>query len=417
MTGSIIINAGAYAVGHAGTQALPTYTFTGATSYGMWLKGANTLAFSAAATEIMSLTSSTVALRKIVQCTEQVQAPVGDLAAPSYAFTNDTNTGMRSVGTDGLALVAGGSDRLTIDNFGTSILNGLSATGIITTTYADSETDPSIYLMSSPNNAKIGFYRDANDSLGVSSNGALVWSFRNSEHITLKTIRPNAVNTLACGTATRYWTTSYATTWTDVSDVRVKTNISPFSAGLDLINSFAPQTFDFTVGTPATPSKILGLIAQDVANVMYNAGFDILSQNVIDNPYVETNDPTESVAYTGAKRADDDVYSINYSAIGCLLINAIKELTARVVALENAPSSQKLSTISEAMTSSGESTTAHVGDYKDTTQETITKMKREMKAMKAQIAGLRAEMDSMAAAEMMRSQREEFEAFDLVEAP
>lgn len=57
----------------------------------------------------------------------------GTVSAPGVRFTADGDTGLRRVGTNSIAVVAGGADRLTVDTAGASVTGNLSVSGTLTT--------------------------------------------------------------------------------------------------------------------------------------------------------------------------------------------------------------------------------------------------------------------------------------------
>jgi hypothetical protein len=108
---------------------------------------------------------------------------------------------------------------------------------------------------------------------------------------------------------------SGSSSWNVSSDARSKDNIVDFPEGLDLIEKLQPRSYDWIggreKGEPGTPS--FGLIAQEVA---------------------------EAIAGTGADGrglvlgSDEQGYGVSYASLVVPLINAVKELSARVKELE-----------------------------------------------------------------------------------
>jgi hypothetical protein len=119
--------------------------------------------------------------------------------------------------------------------------------------------------------------------------------------------------TISGATATK----ASGTTWANPSDRRIKKNIAPYAQGLAAILALEPKTFEFNgLGGSQDGLGGIGLIAQDVEPVM-----------------------PEMVAVTPTKlRADDaapvDLLTLDTTALSLALVNAVKELTARVAALE-----------------------------------------------------------------------------------
>lgn len=99
----------------SGVAAAPNYRFVGDNNTGMYRVAANTLGFSTGGTNALTLGSdqtSTFAAALL--------APDGSNAAPSYSFTGDTDTGIYSDAADTLKLATGGADAITIADDQTS---------------------------------------------------------------------------------------------------------------------------------------------------------------------------------------------------------------------------------------------------------------------------------------------------------
>jgi len=103
--------------------------------------------------------------------------------------------------------------------------------------------------------------------------------------------------------------------WSFVSDSRDKSNITALPVGLDFVNSLEPRQFEWSIrdsevdfGKPAS-----GLIAQEVDSVVedFNAGY----LNLVD-------------------KNDAERYTLTQTNLIPVLINAIKELSAKNDALE-----------------------------------------------------------------------------------
>lgn len=108
-----------------------------------------------------------------------------------------------------------------------------------------------------------------------------------------------------------------SSSWTVVSDERVKTNIQDYTTGLTEILQINPKTFDYNgkAGFDTTTGNI-GIIAQDVQGIM-----------------------PETINTYEAKLNEDDaeeteLFNFDSHPIQFALINAVKELNAKVEALE-----------------------------------------------------------------------------------
>ena len=106
--------------------------------------------------------------------------------------------------------------------------------------------------------------------------------------------------------------------FTIFSDARTKKDVTPYSKSTDAINTLSPIDFKYNgqYGTPNDNVVRTGLIAQDVLN-------SALPEIITTRPYKDPN--------TGQTT---DIYQLDSSALVFTLINAVKELDARVKALE-----------------------------------------------------------------------------------
>jgi len=96
--------------------------------------------------------------------------------------------------------------------------------------------------------------------------------------------------------------------WNFLSDVRTKQNIQPFEEGLDLLQKIEPIRFEYNgKGGSAEGQEAIGISAQDLQQIF---------------PYMVTDGE------------EDKFLTANTSAMRYVMINAIKELSARVHELE-----------------------------------------------------------------------------------
>jgi len=87
----------------------PTYSFIGDTDTGIYTAAANTISIVAATSAILTIDGDTATSAQVVALSAT------GVAAPTYSFIGDINTGMYHPATDQVALVAGGSALLVID--------------------------------------------------------------------------------------------------------------------------------------------------------------------------------------------------------------------------------------------------------------------------------------------------------------
>ena len=105
--------------------------------------------------------------------------------------------------------------------------------------------------------------------------------------------------------------------WTITSDARVKTNVNPYTKGLEAILSINPITYDYNgkAGFEKLTGNI-GIIAQDILNIM---------PECINTYKAKLNEDDEE---------STELYNFNSHALTFALINAIKELKAEIEILK-----------------------------------------------------------------------------------
>jgi hypothetical protein len=105
------------------------------------------------------------------------------------------------------------------------------------------------------------------------------------------------------------------------SDARLKENVSEFQDGLAVVLQLTPKWYEYNgLGEmPHDGKRYVGLIAQDVETLL---------------PYMIGHDTTRKLHPTDLQTTD--FFTLSESALPYILLNAIKELTARVAALETA---------------------------------------------------------------------------------
>jgi hypothetical protein len=113
-------------------------------------------------------------------------------------------------------------------------------------------------------------------------------------------------------------TSYFGPAWSGPSDARIKTDVTPYALGTAAIKQLRPVTYVYNgdYGSPDTNVVQTGLIAQEVMTTPFSS---------MVGSYVYT-DPQTKVQTT--------LYNLNTSQLVFALINAVKELDARVKALE-----------------------------------------------------------------------------------
>jgi hypothetical protein len=119
-------------------------------------------------------------------------------------------------------------------------------------------------------------------------------------------------------TAVTAATCYFGTTWTNLSDARIKKDVATYSFGTEALNQLRPVTYVYNgqYGSPNGGATQAGLIAQEVLNTPLAS---MVGTRVYTNP--ETGEQTT-------------LYDLNTNQLVFALINAVKELSARIQKLE-----------------------------------------------------------------------------------
>lgn len=140
-----------------GTEALPSYTFTGDLNTGWYWIGADHIGCSISGTLALDLDATDLVL------TVPVRGPAGSAASPTFSFSTDSNSGMYSGGADSLLLGTGGNGHWQLNSAGqwmSQIGSPASAPAFSFTTDTDT-----------------GIYRDAANTLRFATGGTLRGTF------------------------------------------------------------------------------------------------------------------------------------------------------------------------------------------------------------------------------------------------
>lgn len=182
-----------------------------------------------------------------------------------------------------------------------------------------SVTLPSSYPTLSANNTFTGQNVFNNASAPLTINGLLLLSFgggpasvySNGSFIQMGVASGNLTQTTAAANSGTTSTGPY----TNVSDARIKENVAPLTGALDLVKQLNGVYFTY-IANPDIGRQV-GLIAQDVLSVIP----EVVSETTIEVP--------------GAAEGEPNQYGISYASLVPVLINALKEMDARLTALEN----------------------------------------------------------------------------------
>lgn len=134
---------GGYARGVNGAVATPTFSFLNDTNTGIYSVGADNIGISVGGTLRFDITGSAIT------STLPHIGPVGSASAPSYAFTGDTNTGMYRSAGGVLSFTAGGNQTMTMDGTVIAVLDpvrGQNGSSSAPTYSFTNETNTGLYL-------------------------------------------------------------------------------------------------------------------------------------------------------------------------------------------------------------------------------------------------------------------------------
>ena len=227
----------------------------------------------------------------------------GSVTQGAIYFADDKNTGIYSPSNDEIAFSTAGTSRLVVDSNG--------KVGIATTSPGDYHTHASNLVVHGTGDSGVTI------ASGTGSDGRIMFAdgitgtaesegtirydhnddsmyFSTSDEIVLKLdVSKNATfeGTVTC------------TSLTETSDIALKTNIEPITNVLDKINQITGYKYDFTKSN----SPSIGVIAQDVEKV-----------------------------FPELVHGEDGSKSLQYSGLIGALIESVKELSAKVAALESA---------------------------------------------------------------------------------
>lgn len=171
------------------------------------------------------------------------------------------------------------------------------------------ETQVGVALRANSGPEGTAIYAYSPDGAGVNVGGGGVKIFGNGNWISGFQLELNANSAVKPTSGT----------WTVASDSRVKTNINPYTKGLETILAINPVTYDYNgkAGFDPTVTGNIGIIAQDILNII-----------------------PESINTYHAKLNEDDeekteLYNFDSHALTFILINAVKQLSAEIELLKS----------------------------------------------------------------------------------
>jgi hypothetical protein len=322
----------------AGAVGTPSLTTSGDTNTGIFFPAADTIAFTEGGTEALRINSDS-----------QTVYPLGTAALPSMTFTGDVNTGIFSPTADTIAFTGGGVEAMRIDSSGNifapfnSTSKRLVVGGDGSTTYlgaavciknpisAGASLNYAIHINDPNTNTAggqnlIAFSHNGEDysstnvraafgcTIDGGGNGTLVFNTGsyNSQTTNMK-LNSSGSLILTGSTAQK----ASGTTWSNPSDTRLKDNKKNYTKGLTELLQINVKTWEWNGKAGTTEGTTgIGVIADEI---------EVLLPNTVDTYKAKLNiDDTE----------ETDVKRFDATEITWLLLNSIKELSAKNDALE-----------------------------------------------------------------------------------
>jgi len=329
----------------AGNAAAPAICAGNDVNTGMYSPGADQIGFATAGIERITIDSA-----GSVNLSQAGSSPVARFSLLQYSNDNQTSQlqffKSKAASLGGNTIVANG-DQIGMLRFyganGTSYTEGARITAVIDGTPGATNDMPThlAFFTTADNsgsvserlriradgNVGIGYSGDANHRLSIqgetstSSDFSLVarnstgyvMGVRNDGRVGIGTSTPSNQLTLSTDSAAKPTTN----TWTITSDQRIKTNVQPYAKGLAEICQVNPITYDYNGkgGIPAGPGGV-SILAQELQPIF---------PECVGSYRAKLNEDDE---------AETDILNYNGHAITFALINAVKELNAKVEALE-----------------------------------------------------------------------------------
>jgi len=220
-----------------------------------------------------------------------------------------TSLGLGTIATQDSSSVAITGGNITgLTNLGASAaaITGGSITGLTSLRMSGQSYEP--LANGSVNVSALSSIYGSDSALSASANGLNYWTCRNI----------SGLDTFELSSAVDQATNYFGTTWTNVSDSRTKKDVTPYTLGTAALKQLMPVDYAYNgeYGSPDKGTIQTGLIAQEVLTTP-------LASMV--GTYVYT-DPQ-----TGQQTT---LYNLNTNQLVFALVNAVKELDARVKALE-----------------------------------------------------------------------------------
>jgi len=263
-------------------------------------------------------------------------APSGDVTIENTGLLNVVDVGLPAYGSIASRSQPTGPADVEIKKFGagSNIVLTNDANGVLVATTAD----PEFTTVRANDRVNFGDPVDGITIARVGANlqlysGANLINMAGTQTIIDSTIRKQAPPfAVDLGTNEQPFNNLYVVNPPIVtSDSRWKTDIQPFNMGLDFVNKLEPKSYRMADETEDGQTlhhkrRRCGLIAQDVHAALISSGCDTSMCDILHNEKYDEDIPVEERL---------DKYMMSYSSLIPVLINAVKELSAKVAVLES----------------------------------------------------------------------------------
>ena len=231
----------------SGSAGSPSLSFDGDSTTGIYSSGSGEIAFSSVGSNQMVMDGSSITN------SVQMRGPNGSGSVPTYSFDGDTTTGIYNAPGSKIAFSTAGSTRLTID-----VVDGVKANSNLVAgsrffASNGSAGSPSIGFSTDPNT---GFYWSFADEIGVSCGSTQRCSFTNVGFIAATNgtypLGSSSKNwgvfyaNLGSGTGTNVVIDGGNNQLLkDTSDIRLKKNITDYNTDWHTFNQLRPRVYEF----------------------------------------------------------------------------------------------------------------------------------------------------------------------------
>jgi len=251
----------------------------------------------------VAISQGGLAVTGAVSATGVISAQAGgSAAAPSITFLGDTDTGLARTAANSFIGSCGGTAVFTVSTTGFAVTGTVSSTGLMKS--GTTGANGLLQLARTSDGATIAsFLTDGTNGI-INSVGDTIVQANTTERVRISSAGAVKFNAYGAGTLT----TDGSGNITAVSDERIKSNIRPFSRGLSDVIAINPILHGYTTesGLDQTRNDYAGFSAQQVQTII-----------------------PEAVGVNA-----NGMLSFSDRPIIAALVNAVKELSARVAALE-----------------------------------------------------------------------------------